>query len=310
MTIDQALKLALTKLSAKKIENPPLEAEILLSDILKKPLEFLLTHGEKPLSQSPITKYQQALKKRLKGEPIAYLTGRKEFYGLSFMVNKNVLIPRPETELLVEESIKLVAQSSQPATIIDIGTGSGCIIITLAKKLNHELRIMNNGLMAVDISAKALAVAKKNAELHGVDEKIKFIKGDLLTPFINNSLFTLSGSLIILANLPYGWKAWKNNCSLDTIGLKFEPEIALFTGKNGLKLYDKLLKQLSQLVDSRKFVPPTGNQSSISALLEFDPRQTKLIKKLLKKYFPQAKLQIKKDLAGLNRLAIIKLTLN
>ena len=105
--------------------------------------------------------------------------------------------------------------------------------------------------------------------------------------------------MIILANLPYGWKAWKNNCSLETIGLKFEPEQALFTGKYGLELYEKLFRQIKAMIRLGKAPKNT------TALCEFDPRQTMMIKKLIKRELPQAKFQIKKDLAGLNRLVII-----
>ncbi|MDO8668433.1 MAG: peptide chain release factor N(5)-glutamine methyltransferase [bacterium] len=302
MIIAQTLNSAAAKLKSANITLPHLEAEILLSGVLKKPREFLLTHGEKAISKMQTTKLKKLAKRRLKGEPIAYLTGHREFYGLDFLVNKNVLIPRPETELMVEEALKIAAHSSQPATLIDIGTGSGCIIITLAKLLNKELGIMNYGLKAIDISSKALTVAKKNAQIHQVNMNIKFIKGDLLTPIIHDSSFIIHNSLVILANLPYGWKAWKNNCSMDTVGLKYEPGIALFTGKNGLELYEKLFKQIKILTSKLK----TGGH----LLCEFDPRQTKLMKTLIKRILPEAKCQIKKDLAGLNRLAIITLSPN
>jgi release factor glutamine methyltransferase len=303
MIIFQSLKFATAKLSAKHIDLPHLEAEILLSSIIKKPAEFLLAHGETKLSPGQFAQYRGSLKRRLKGEPIAYLTGRKEFYGLDFLVNQNVLIPRPETELMIDETMKLVTNISQPITLLDVGTGSGNIIITLAILIkNYELKITNYKLTAVDISKKVLAVARKNSRLHGVNQRIKFFQGNLLNPLINHSKFIIRNSkLVILANLPYGWPAWKNNCSQDTIGLKFEPSQALFTDKNGLGLYEKLFIQIRRL--------HLGNFgiTGICALCEFDPRQTKMIKKLIKQELPQAKVQIKKDLAGLNRLAIIKL---
>ena len=300
MTIDQTLTLA-TKQLKNKQTIPRFEAEILLAGVLKKPLEFLLSHGEKKLSRLQAAKYKLCQKRRLKGEPIAYLIGHKEFYGLDFMVNRNVLIPRPETELIIEETLKLIhgadRSKAQPITIIDVGTGSGCIIITLAEKLSSESRIMNYNFVATDISPQALSVAKKNASAHHVNKKIKFIKGDLLAPLIQDSSFIIPNSqLVILANLPYGWPAWKNNSSLDTIGLKFEPQIALFAKKDGLELYEKLFQQI-------KLLP-----MSCQVLCEFDPRQTIMIKKLVKKYLPQAKIQIKKDLCGLNRLLAVNLT--
>ena len=302
MIIKQALKLATAKLSAHGIKLPHLEAEILLSAILKKPREFLLAHGEKKLTASQVSNFKLKISRRLKGEPVAYLIGYKEFYGLEFFVNQNVLIPRPETELIVDEALKLITHNSQLITIIDVGTGSGCIVITLAKQLlaRHKTQDTRYKFFGIDTSKKALIVAKKNAKLNSVEKNIKFLQGDLLSPIIHNSLFIIPDSdLIILANLPYGWMAWKNNCSMETIGLKFEPEIALFTGKNGLELYEKLFKQIEKLrVTSCEL-------RDITVLGEFDPRQTSKIRRLIKKYFPQAKLKIKKDLAGLNRLAII-----
>jgi release factor glutamine methyltransferase len=289
MSIGQLLRLGADKLNQHKITNPHLEAEILLSGIIKKPREFLLAHGENILSQSQIKNYWLKINKRFKGEPIAYLTGQKEFYGLNFFVNKNVLIPRPETELLVEEAIKLVTQAKQPVTLIDVGTGSGCIIIALAKSLKQKF-------IGLDISKKALLVAKKNASAHKVNKKIKFFCGYLLKPIINDIQRTKKNKLIVLANLPYGWKQWKNNSSEATVGLNFEPPIALFTEKNGLAIYENLFWQIA------------NSELNITKLLcEFDPRQTVRIKRLIKKYLPTAQLLIKKDLAGLNRLVIITL---
>lgn len=311
MTIAQALKFAAAKLNSAKIYLPSLEAEILLSHILKKPREFLLAHGEKNLTPTQISNFKFQISRRLKGEPIAYLTGHKEFYGLDFTVNKNVLIPRPETELMVEEAMKLITHNSQlathnsqPITFIDVGTGSGCIIITLAKQItNYQLPITNYKFLATDISTKALAVAKQNAQAHNVNKKIKFVKGNLLEPILDSKFVIHNSKFVILANLPYGWRAWKNNCCLDSAGLKYEPKVALFTGKHGLELCEKLLKQTNQLINSRKL----ASDSLIFVFLEFDPRQTAKIKQLIKQKLPQAKCQIKKGLSGLNRLAIITL---
>ena len=298
MTITQSLKFATDRLSAKSIKLPHFEAEILLSKILKKSREFILAHGESELTKLQIINYKLLIKPRLKGLPFAYITGEKEFYGLKFKVNKNVLIPRPETELMVDEALKLLVHSSQPVTLIDIGAGSGCIIIALAK----QIKIINYKLFATDVSAKALTMAKQNARHYAVAKKIKFIKGYLLSPLIRNSLFIIPNSIfIITANLPYGWKEWKNNSSADTIGLKFEPPIALYTGKNGLELYEKLFRQIKKLLAMR------CELKDIHILCEFDPRQTAKIKQLIKRKLPQATCQIKKDLLGLNRLAIISL---
>ena len=288
MIIKQALKLATAELSAHGLKLPRLEAEILLSWVLKKPREFLLAHAERQLTPKQISNFQFQISRRLKGVPAAYLTGHKEFYGLDFFVNKNVLIPRPETELMVDEAANLIAHSSQPITLIDIGTGSGCMVIALAKLFNQKF-------IAVDISPKALAVAKKNARAHWVDKKIKFLKGNLLSPLIKNYKFLLlASSLIILANLPYLDSKWKNLLkSSDSLGLKYEPKIAITGGPDGLDLYRKLAKQIKSL-----------KKSNITLLCEIGHLHGPKMKKI---FSFAKKIQIKKDLAGLNRLAIIKI---
>lgn len=247
--------------------------------VLKKPKEFLFTYPEKIVPQALIKKLSRLIKQRLAGVPVAYLTGHKEFFELGFYVDKNVLIPRPETEILVEAVLEL---AKPRMTIADIGTGSGCVAIALSK------RLPKCDISATDISAKAIEIAKKNNRLNKT--KVKFYVGNLLTP-IKNKQFD-----IIAANLPYGWKQWQNNSSAASRGLKFEPQIALFTKQNGLYHYRKLFKQIVDL----KIIP-------LAILCEFDPRQTNDFKKLAQDYFPAATLIIKKDLAKLNRILEIKL---
>ncbi len=290
MTISHTLKSAVIKLAATGIDSPHLEAEILLSHILKKPREYLLAHGEKKLTAPRISNFKLLISRRLKGAPIAYLTGHKEFYGLDFKVNKNALIPRPETELMVEEALKLATRNSQPVTLIDVGTGSGCIIITLAKLL--ESGIMNHELWGIDISKKALAVAKRNSLFHKANKNIKFIQGDLLSPLIHNSLFIIQGPFVILCNLPYLTPTQIKNSP----SIKREPRSALDGGPDGLKYYRRLFEQIKK-----------GRVAGY-ALCEIDQRQTSSMKQLVKNLLPGAELVIKKDLCGLNRLAVIKIS--
>ena len=270
MTISQALAWATQKI---KSASSALEAEVLLSFVLKKPKEFLYTHPEKILTAARFKKLSQLARRRHQGEPVAYLTNRKEFYGLDFYVDKRVLIPRPETELLVEEVIRST-NNQQPSTITmaDIGTGSGCIAIAWAKNLPKTT------IYAVDISKPALAVAKKNAKKHKA--KIKFFQGNLLTPVKNHKID------IIVANLPY----------LAKTNLSFEPKKAVIAQKNGLALYEKMFQQVKKLKYQPKYV-----------CCEIDPRQTDKFKKMVLNFFPDALVKIKKDLAGLDRVALIKL---
>lgn len=307
MTISQTLTTATQKLQKSKIPSARMDSEILLARVLKCSREYLITHFDENLNKSKINLFNKYINRRISGEPIAYITRHKEFYGLDFFVNKNALVPRPETELMVDEVLKHITCNKQHIIIIDIGTGSGCIIITLAKKLkelnstSQELNSFN--FFATDISSKAIYVAKKNAKFHGVNKNIKFFCGNSLEPILNNPknlkrLNNPKNLTIITANLPYGWNSWKNNCSMDTIGLKFEPQIALFAKNGGLKIIENFLKQIEQITNSQKI----NFNSTLFALIEFDPRQTIMLKRLIKKILPSAKFQIKKDLRGYDRL--------
>jgi release factor glutamine methyltransferase len=173
-----------------------LDLDLIVGDVMKKPREFVMTHPEFKLSKVQGLKIKSLIARRMKHEPIAYILGHKEFFGLDFKVTPDTLIPRPETELLVEEVLKLAPKNRK---IMDIGTGSGNIIISLAKNLPEK-----NNFVAIDISKKALTIARHNAKLHKVDKKIKFLHGNLLDPIIKNrSMFHAPCSMIILANLPY-----------------------------------------------------------------------------------------------------------
>ena len=280
MTVRQALIWASKKLKTGKIKTASLDAEVLLSFIINKPKEFIYTRPEKNLTKKQLINFKNLINQRLAGKPVAYLRNTKEFYGLDFYVDNNVLIPRPETEILVDETL-IKAEKYKPQAIADIGTGSGCIAITLAKKLPKAK------IYAVDISQKALDVAKKNARKHKV--KINFLKGNLINPLNNKKID------IMVANLPYGWKQWNNTNSAANSSLKFEPAISLFTKEKGLYLYRQFFKQINQRRQKPRLI-----------FCEFDPRQKNGLQKIIKKYLPKSKLEIKKDLARLNRIFIIK----
>lgn len=291
MTIKEALKLH---------EDAP----ILLSFVLKKDKVFLFACPEKKLRIRKLRSLRILLKKRSLGWPVAYLTGHKEFYGLDFLVTPDVLIPRPETESLVDLVCAIFVRSQKSsAKILDIGTGSGCIIIALGNRLGDPKSIpdqspgQGSGLrfFASDISKAALRVAQKNAKRHKV--KITFKQGSLLLPWKNQRFD------VIIANLPYGWRAWKNNTSAETKGLKFEPQNALFAKKQGLELIEKLFAQLSHLRGVRSSDRTTKQSYPKTVFVEFDPRQTLQIKKLAAKLLPEYKLNLFMDLAGKRRFA-------
>ena len=282
MNIQQTLIKASKILKNNKIPTASLEAEVLLAFILNKPKEYLYAYPEKELTVRQQKKFTGLINRREKAEPVAYLTKNKEFFGLNFFVDKQVLIPRPETELLVEEILKIAKNSnSKKFTIADVGTGSGCIAVALAKNLPDAK------IIGTDNSAGALTVAGFNAKHNRVN--VKFFRGSLLAPLKKKSIN------IIAANLPYGWRVWKNDHSIPAKSLKFEPPKALFTGENGLLLYRRLFEQISEKIRKPKFV-----------VCEFDPRQAKSIVKLAKKYMPEYFTEIKEDLAGHNRILVIK----
>lgn len=276
MRLKQVLDLGIKILKRVKLSSAVIDAEVLLSYVINKSKEYLYTYPEEKISIKQLTRYKKLLKKRASGIPLAYLTKSKEFYGLNFYVDKRVLIPRPETEIMIDEILKHIKRTIV-ISILDIGTGSGCIAVTLAKKLSLAK------IYAVDISKSALAVARKNASRHQVAKKNKFIQGNLMEPFERLKIkFD-----IICANLPYlSTKKAKQ--------LIAEPLKALDGGQTGLNLINQFLKQ------APSYLQPKGK-----IYLEINPEQKGAVKKTIKKYFPKKRVLIKKDLANLDRLIVI-----
>ncbi|MEK7598421.1 MAG: peptide chain release factor N(5)-glutamine methyltransferase [Patescibacteria group bacterium] len=267
-----------------------LDLELLIASSIGKSREFALAHPECRIPATRNPKLRTLIRRRMKDEPLAYILGQKEFYGLNFKVNQNTLIPRPETELLVEKVLEL---NPKNATIIDVGTGTGNIIISLAKNLKER-----NKFMALDISSKAVSVAKQNAKLHKVDKKIKFLKGNLLEPILKSKNYNLkTKNLVVVTNLPYLDTDWKNLLpSSDTQGLRYEPRIALYAGKDGLDAYRKLAKQIKLLKGK--------TEHAIAVFCEVGPFQTKEMRKI----FSFAKrVGFSKDLAGKWRVCKIQI---
>ncbi len=244
-------------------------------------------------------------------KPLAYILERKEFFGLNFFVNKNVLIPRPETELLVELALKILEKNSAPnhkknqlnsTQVIDIGTGSGCIAISVAKNISQAKA--QTQIIAIDISDEVLEVAKKNAEQNKVADKINFIKSDLLDGAKKFLLKNKSANLYLL-NLPYlSDKHWEQ---VEDGVKSFEPELALRGGTDGLDLYKKVFQQISELQNSTKPNYPT------ILLCEAHDDQMNELKNLAQKFFAKNKnfkklnFKIHKDFSGQERILEIAL---
>jgi release factor glutamine methyltransferase len=283
-TIDELLK-------NSKIDN--FDAKLILGYIIKKPREFIFTHPEFKVAETLSKRFFILCSKRRGGLPIAYITGQKEFFGLKFYVDKNTLVPRPETELLVESAINEIKNfdfKAEKILIIDVGTGSGCIPVSIFKDISST-NIKNIVFVASDISKSAVKIAKKNAKFHKA--KIKFLSGDLLKPTF--SLFKNEwDKIIITANLPYLTKEqYKKSSSIQR-----EPYLALVAQKNGIALYEKLILQIKKYISCKDIV----------CFFEVDPSQMKKMKKLISYNFPKAKVQIKKDLVGHDRVVKFELT--
>ena len=202
------------------------DAETLLLGVLEKNRAWLLTHMDEELDRSVVIRYMILMKLRNKGEPIQYLAGQCEFYGLPIRVSAGVLIPRPETEHVVDQALLLAARFQSPR-IVDVGTGSGCIAIALAQYL-PEAKIT-----AIDLSSKALIRASESAALNSVSHRIRFLEGDLLTP-VAGEQFEL-----IVSNPPYVPTSDRATLSVEV--REYEPALALFAGDDGLDVYRRLI---------------------------------------------------------------------
>jgi len=276
----------------------PLDAEILLSHTLRKSKEFLFTHTEKKLTKTQTEKMKSLFARRSGGEPIAYITSQKEFYGLDFFVDKNVLIPRPETEIMTEKILNRIRDTGyeiRDTNIIDIGTGSGNIIISIAKNIPDKI-FQKFSFYGVDISKKSLQTAKKNARKNNVGGKIKFIRSDLLEYFIKHKKIFGKNNCIIAANLPYVSPSLYKKYSA---GLYHEPKTALISKMNGLGHYIRLFSEIKNIIQI------ANCRSLISLFIEISPEQKKPISRLISGKFPGAKINFHKDFAGKNRIAEI-----
>jgi len=207
-------------------ERARLDAETLMLHLIGKNRAWLLAHLEDEFGGCKSIGYSQQIERRLAGEPIQYITGECEFYGLSFSVNRDVLIPRPETEYVVEKVLELASLLVGPR-LVDVGTGSGAIAIALA----HESP--GAKVTATDVSDAALRVARRNAERTGVAERIRFLEGDLLKPVAAEQFE------FVVSNPPY--VATDDRASLALEVRDHEPDVALFAGSNGLDIYRRLV---------------------------------------------------------------------
>ena len=278
MTIKQTLHRAREVMAASDVEDSPLESELLLRHALGIDRTGLYQQFNGELSPEEEKDFWNLIERRLRGEPAAYITGHREFYGLDFHVDPGVLIPRPETELLVEKALEL-GREREVSTVADIGTGSGAIAISLAVGLPRAR------IYATDISPAALGVACYNCQHHGVAERVWLLQGDLLDPLPEPVD-------LIVANLPY--VRAPDLAEVNT--LNFEPTLALDGGSDGLDKIRRLCMQAGGKLT------PRG-----ALLLEIGCGQEGVVSDLLHALCPAAEIEVTPDLAGIDRVVSLRL---
>ncbi|GAB6179308.1 peptide chain release factor N(5)-glutamine methyltransferase [Desulfotomaculum defluvii] len=281
MTIKEALIMGRQYLRVQQNPSANLDAQVLLSHVTGIDRTGLIIRDDQALTAAQLQHYQELLERRAQGEPVAYLIGRKEFMGMDFIVTPDVLIPRPETEVLVETALQFFHNNTDyPTLVIDVGTGSGAIAISLAA-LVEGLQVY-----AIDISEAALGVAMQNAQRMGVKERVHFQLGNLLEPVLTKLEEKVS---IITANLPYVPSGDIPSLMKDV--RDFEPYLALDGGPDGLDLYRLLLPQAYSLLRLGGLL-----------ILEIGPGQGQGAQKILPPEQWQSK--VVKDLAGRERLVV------
>jgi release factor glutamine methyltransferase len=266
-------------LAANVVDAPPLTAEVILAHALKITRTQLLARLDETLGPDQLDRFQTDLDRVANGEPLAYVVGHREFYDLDLITDRRALIPRPETECLIEYALARFADHPAPV-IADIGTGCGAIAITLAKHLPRAR------VIATDLSADAIELARANAGRHDVEARIDFRVGDLLEP-ITEPLDLLA------ANLPYiDDKDWP---FLAKTIRGHEPRMAFLGGPNGLDLVRRMLRDAPRVVRPGHLI-----------LMEIGAYQGEDVTAIAQQSFPSARISIKPDYAGLDRLAVIE----
>lgn len=259
-------------------DSAALDVQVLLSHVMAVPRSWLLAHGEENLTASHAAEFEALLSRVESGEPLPYVLGEWEFYGLPFTLNPSVLIPRPETELLVQTALDWLRAHPNRRMAVDVGCGSGCIAVTIAKYFADIT------LVAIDISRAALEVTAHNAARHGVQTRVELVHKDLLSGV--NGKYDL-----LCANLPYIPTATLRG--LDIYGR--EPTLALNGGRDGLGVIRRLLLQA-----------PAHIHAGGLLLLEIDPGQSERVSALASQAFRAASIHIRPDLARKPRLLVIE----
>ena len=281
LTLREFLRETRGRLGEVGAPEPRLESEVMLSDVLRVPRHRLYAYQDDAIPEEAVEALEKVVRRRLEREPLAYILGHREFYGVDLTVGPGVMVPRPETEMLVERALLVCLERMDRAGLVmaDVGTGSGGIAVSLA------MHLPGVALYATDVSAEALAVARVNVEKFGLGPRVTLLEGDLLEP--------LPGRVdVIVANLPYIPSGRLEELQPE---LAWEPRGALDGGDDGMGLLRRLMGQAAgKLADDGVM------------LLEIDPGQGEALQRLAEKLFPGATTSVEEDLAGLERLFVLE----
>jgi release factor glutamine methyltransferase len=284
MLSGEALQQAATQLTNDGVESPRLDAELLLSHVLGVNRAAVLARPDRSLTPKEWTRFRDLVTRRSQREPLAYILSCREFYGLDFFIDGRVLIPRPETELLVEQALRLAGRLDRAPRIADVGAGSGAIAVTLAVHLPTAT------VYALDESAGALEVVAENARRHSVADRVHCWQGDLLEPLAVGKVGRLD---LVTANLPY--VATEEWAGLIPEIREYEPRAALDGGPGGLDLIGRLLATAGPYL-----------RPGAAILLEIGAGQGAAVTALARQHFPGGAVQLFQDYAGLDRLLVLK----
>ena len=280
-TINRLLSWVTQYLTDKGIESPRLSAELLLSFVLGLKRIELYTRYDTKVEKPELEKLHLLVKRAGQNEPIAYLVGKTEFYSMEMDVTQDCLIPRPETELLVQRAIEFLRTREETQSVCDLCTGCGCIAVAIAKNFP------NAQIIATDISDQALAVAARNVEKHNLEEKIKLLSGDLFEPIIPH--LDAGKFDLIVCNPPY--ISANEYEKLDKNVKDYEPRLALYAGENGLDIYKRITEKIEE------FLKPNA-----ALMLEIGYAQGQVVYKLLDNINVFKEIKIEKDFHNNDRI--------
>ena len=285
MTLAQAVQQAAQTLAGQGISNTRLDAELILSYVLDRNRAWLITHFQDALGEDEQKVFEGLVLRRAQHEPLQHILGRQEFWGLDFKVTPDVLIPRPETEQIIESALGIARQTNSRITLLDLCTGSGCIAVSLA----HELA--SSRIIATDASPEALTVAQENAARHKVTDRVTFLQGDLFAPL---EMLDIREQIdIIVTNPPYIPSG--DLSTLQPEVRDYEPEMALIAGPEGTEIGTAIIRQA-----------PAFLKQGGTLIMEMGIGQANELSVVVNKTGAYNALEVLKDLAGIERVIVAR----